>query len=101
MMGGGFGITLDDDGINPGRALILQAYWALRRTRTPKDIGTAEIAAWIRAHEPDVVVPSPSLILLTLDQAPVPHRTVGRPARGQPPPFCPVRTQPPKVRRRR
>ncbi len=67
------------DGLNPTRALILQAYYAVRRTCPPRDIGTRQIAAWIKQHEPDETMPSDALIQLTLTQAKVPHRLPGRP----------------------
>jgi hypothetical protein len=67
------------DGLNATRALILQAYYGLRRTSAPREIGTREIAAWIKRHEPEEVMPSDALIQLTLTQAKVPHRLPGRP----------------------
>lgn len=74
---------LDDlDGLNPTRALILQGYYALRRTLTPRQIGTRQIATWIRQHEPQESMPSDALIQLTLTQAHVPHRLPGRPRNG-------------------
>lgn len=79
MVDGGPGAPLDDDGINPTRALILQAYYGLRRFRTRSSIGTGEIGTWIEAHEPGTQVPSASLIQLTLEQAGVRHRGRGRP----------------------
>ena len=83
--------ALDDDGINPARALILHAYWGLRRAHPPASLGTREIAAWIRAHEPDLPLPSPSLIQLTLDDAKVARRAPGRPSKAlRLPPFCPA-----------
>jgi len=58
---------LDDlDGLNPTRALILQGYYALRRTMTPRQIGTHPIAAWIRQREPEASMPSDALIQLPL-----------------------------------
>jgi hypothetical protein len=70
------------DGLNPTRALILQAYYALRRTSPPRQIGTRQIALWIRQHEPQESMPSDALIQLTLTQAEVPHRLPGRPRNG-------------------
>jgi len=70
------------DGLNPTRALILQGYYALRRTATPRQIGTRQIAAWIRRYEPEESMPSDALIQLTLAQAKVPHRLPGRPRQG-------------------
>ena len=67
------------DGLNATRALILQAYYALRRIYAPRAIGTREIAAWIAQHEPDETMPSDALIQLTLTHAKVPHRLPGRP----------------------
>lgn len=92
---------LDDEGINPTRALILQAYWGLRRELPPTQIGTREIATWIRAHEPAIPLPSASLIQLTLDAAGVSRRPPGRPAKAVcVPPFCPA-TEPPHRSRSR
>ena len=72
---------LDDlDGLNSAGALILQAYYALRRGTRPPEIGTRQIAAWIHGHEPSEALPSDSLILLTLRQAKVHHRSPGRPS---------------------
>jgi hypothetical protein len=72
---------LDDlDGLNASRALILHAYYGLRRAVRPTEIGTRQIAAWIHGHEPGEALPSDSLILLTLRQAKVPHRGPGRPS---------------------
>ncbi len=88
--------ALDDEGINPARALILHAYWGLRRDLPPAQIGTREITTWIRAHEPDSPLPSASLIQITLDAAGVSRRPPGRPAKGVcVPPFCPA-TEPPR-----
>jgi hypothetical protein len=78
---------LDDlDGLNPTRALILQAYYGLRRTYAPPQIGVPQITAWIKAYEPHESLPSESLILLTLRQAKIPHRSRGRPRRSDPTP---------------
>jgi hypothetical protein len=73
------GLLDERDGLNPTRALVLQAYYALRRTRAPDRIGCREIAAWIRLHEPKESRPSDSLIRLTLAHAKIAHRTPGRP----------------------
>lgn len=67
------------DGLNATRALILQAYYALRRRVAARRIGTREIAEWIDQHEPEETMPSHALIQLTLTQAKVPHRLPGRP----------------------
>lgn len=67
------------DGLNATRALILQGYYALRRRRSPRQIGTGEIRRWIRGNEPQESVPSNELIQLTLTQVGVPHRLPGRP----------------------
>ena len=67
------------DGLNATRALILQGYYALRRRRSPRQIGTGEIRRWIRGNEPQESVPSNELIQLTLKQVGVPHRLPGRP----------------------
>jgi hypothetical protein len=69
------------DGLNATRALILQAYYALRRFSTPTRIGAREIAAWIARCEPDESQPSIALIQLTLAHGKVPHRAPGRPRR--------------------
>jgi hypothetical protein len=82
------------DGLNPTRALILQAYYTLRRSYAPAQIGTPQISGWIKYYEPDESLPSDALIQLTLAAAKVPHRRPGRP-RGDSaapvpaPPFCP------------
>jgi hypothetical protein len=70
------------DNLNPTRALILQAYFALRRKSAPREIGTQQIATWIKHHEPEEAMPSDALIQLTLTQANVPHRLPGRPRKG-------------------
>jgi hypothetical protein len=70
------------DGLNPTRALILHAYYGLRRTSAPRQIGTRQIAAWIRQHEREESMPSDALIQLTLKQAKVAHRLPGRPRKG-------------------
>jgi hypothetical protein len=93
------GLLDEVDGLNPSRALILQAYYAVRRTRAPSQIGTRDIERWIKRHEPGESLPSDSLILLTLRHAKVMHRPPGRP-RTRPPgtesssPFFPSRQSP-------
>lgn len=67
------------DGLNATRALILQAYYALRRRFAPREIGTRDIAEWIGRYEPEETMPSEALIQLTLKRASVPHRLPGRP----------------------
>jgi hypothetical protein len=92
------------DGLNPTRALILQGYYALRRTSMPRQIGTRQIAAWIRQHEPEESMPSDALIQLTLTQAQVPHRLPGRPRQGSAElasPFLLLHRSPPPNRRPR
>ena len=74
------------DRLNPTRALILQAYYGLRRTYAPTQIGTRQITNWIKLYEPHESVPSESLILLTLREAKVPYRSRGRPRRDEPTP---------------
>jgi hypothetical protein len=91
------------DGLNPTRALILQGYYALRRTSTPRQIGTRQIGEWIRQHEPEETMPSDALIQLTLTQAKVPHRLPGRPRNGSAAlsldsPFFHLRRPPPSNR---
>lgn len=71
------------DSLNATRALILQAYYALRRRVAPREIGTREISEWIEQHEPEESMPSDALIQLTLTQAKVPHRLPGRPRKGR------------------
>jgi hypothetical protein len=73
------------DGLNPTRALILQAYYGVRRTQVPRAIGTRQITAWIRQHEPSSSLPSDALIQLTITRAKVPHRPPGRPRRADAP----------------
>jgi hypothetical protein len=70
------------DGLNPTRAMILQAYYALRRCYAPTQIGTSQISAWIKHYEPDESLPSDALIQMTLANAKVPHRRPGRPRHG-------------------
>ena len=90
------GLLDESDGLNPTRALILQGYYALRRTRLPIHIGTRDITMWIKANEPDEPLPSDSLIRLTLVCAKLAHRAPGRPRHDGPakvtgPPFLPGR----------
>jgi hypothetical protein len=73
------GLLDEGDGLNPTRALILQAYYALRRTRLPLHIGTRDISEWIKAREPKEALPSDSLIQLTLRHVGLAHRAPGRP----------------------
>ena len=92
------------DGLNPTRALILQAYYALRRISTPRQIGTRQIGTWIRQHERQESMPSDALIQLTLTQAKVPHRLPGRPRKGSAEPGSPLlclAPAPPRCRRPR
>jgi hypothetical protein len=100
------GLLDKGDGLNPTRALILQAYYALRRTRLPVHIGTRDISVWIKAREPEESLPSDSLIRLTVMSARLAHRAPGRPrhdgpARVTAPPFLPAlrRRRPDPVRR--
>jgi hypothetical protein len=93
------GLLDEGDGLNPTRALILQGYYALRRTRLPIHIGTRDISLWIKAHEPEESMPSDSLIRLTLASAKLAHRAPGRPRHEGPakvaaPPFLPARWRP-------
>lgn len=91
-------VLLDDrDGLNPARALILQAYYALRRVFAPNRIGCGEIVAWIKVHEPKEPVPSDALIRLTLGRHGIAHRAPGRPrndSRVTISPFLPARRRP-------
>jgi hypothetical protein len=93
------GLLDEGDGLNPTRALILQAYYALRRTRVPVHIGTRDISVWIKAREPDEPRPSESLNRLTLVSANLAHRAPGRPRHDGPakvtgPPFLPAQPRP-------
>src|SRR5262245_58860223 len=84
------GLLDECDGLNPCRALILQAYYALRRRYVPGRIGCREIAKWIKLHEPKESLPSDALIRLTLVHAGIAHRSPGRPrndSRVRVPPF--------------
>jgi hypothetical protein len=99
------GLLDEGDGLNPTRALILQGYYALRRTRLPIHIGTRDISMWIKAHEPDEPRPSDALIRLTLVCAKLAHRAPGRPRHDGPatvtgPPFLPARRPHPDPVRR-
>jgi hypothetical protein len=98
------GLLDERDGLNPTRALILQAYYALRRRCTPERIGCREIGAWIKAQEPNESFPSDSLIRLTLAQAGIAHRAPGRPRNGSrvpsPPFVLAPRQRSPKAERR-
>ena len=73
----------DVERLTPLRALVLQAYYGLRRSHEADEIGTSEIRAWIRAREPKVERPSGSLVRMTLLASGVPHRKEGRPRRGR------------------
>ena len=89
------GLLDKGDRLNPTRALILQAYYALRRTRLPIHIGARDISMWIKAREPEESLPSDALIRLTLMSAGLAHRAPGRPRHDGPapvtcPPFCPL-----------
>jgi hypothetical protein len=98
------GLLDERDGLNPTRALILQAYYTLRRTYAPERIGCREIARWIRLHEPKESQPSESLIRLTLVHAGITHRSPGRPrndSRVQVSPFFPAHPARPFEPRRR
>lgn len=91
-------VLLDQrDGLNSARALILQAYYALRCACAPDRIGCGEIAAWIKIHEPKEPVPSEALIRLTLKRRGILHRAPGRPrddSRVTISPFLSVRRRP-------
>jgi hypothetical protein len=100
------GLLDKGDGLNPTRALILQAYYGLRRTRLPIHIGTRDISVWIKECEPEESLPSDSLIQLTLMSAGLAHRAPGRPRHDGPArvtghPFLPAlrRPRPDPVRR--
>ena len=91
------------DGLNPTRALILQAYFAMRRTCAPGQIGTRQVAGWIKLNEPAEPVPSDTLILTTLKHNKLVHRGSGRPRRDQPMPVPPLllQTRHPKLHQAR
>jgi hypothetical protein len=95
-------VLLDDrDGLNSARALILQAYYALRRAFAPDWIGCGEIAAWIKVHEPKEPMPSDALIRLTLRRHGIAHRAPGRPrndSRVTTSPFLSARRRPSHAR---
>jgi|GEM_PF-6760827 len=96
------GLLDELDGLNANRALILQAYYGVRRTCAPIQVGTREIERWIKHHEPGESLPSDSLILLTLRQAKLAHRAPGRPRRdgqapGSAPPFLSAPLPPSRV----
>jgi len=99
------GLLDEGDGLNPTRALILQAYYTLRRTRLPGHIGCRDISVWIKAHEPYELLPSDSLIRLTLTRAGLTHRAPGRPRHDGPrtpvSPFLPARRRLPRDPARR
>jgi hypothetical protein len=100
------GLLDELDGLNPTRALILQAYYALRRTYPPREIGTPQILAWIKFNESGESMPSDSLVLLTLREAEVAHRGRGRPRTDRPtpvpvPPLFPGKRPQPCSRARR
>ena len=98
---------LDDlDGLNSTRALILQAYYSIRRFSRPTQIGVREIATWIQHYEPNEALPSDALIQLTLAQAQIRHRSPGRPRHDShvaipAPPFLPPLPTRPLVSGRR
>src|SRR5258708_37655085 len=73
------GLLDERDGLNPTRALILEAYYALRRINTPDRIGSREIATWIKRCEPNEAMPRDSLIHLTLVHVGLAHRAPRRP----------------------
>jgi len=87
------------DRLNPTRALILQAYYALRRCYAPTQIGINQISAWIKHYEPDESLPSDALIQMTLAHAKVPHRRPGRPRNASAAPVpAPPLCRPPRPR---
>ncbi len=97
-----------DDHLTPARALVLEAYYALRQVQPGTTIGSGEIRRWIRRQKGSGELPSDSLIVLTLAEAGVPRRGTGRPRRDEAvdaapaaPPFVPVRRNPPKPSRSR
>jgi hypothetical protein len=92
------GLLDEVDNLNATRALILQAYYALRRLYTPTRIGAREIAACIQHYAPHESQPSIALIQLTLAHAKVPHRVPGRPRSES---RLPVPASPLFLRRRR
>ena len=98
-MDDGLGEPLGKDGLNAARALILQAYYGVRRERAPETIGSPEILAWISFQEPAFTLPSPALIQLVLAKAGLLHRHRGHPRKADSAPlFSAVRTNGPKRR---
>jgi hypothetical protein len=95
------------DHLTPARALILQAYYALRGHTPAAQIGSHEIRVaireFIRLHRLSREVPCASLVRMTLLEAGVPHRPTGRPRKEsrtrdpQGPPLLPIRRQAPRI----
>jgi hypothetical protein len=104
----GIALALRDDAIDATRALILQAYFALRRTRTGRAIGVREVREWIDVHAADTACPSDAVIQRALVAAGLTHRRPGKPHRDSQPglrdraahgaPFLAVRTTAPRIR---
>ena len=86
------------DGVTSLRALVMQAYWALRRVRTPDLIGTPDIRFWIRANAPRAERPSDSLIRATLLAARLPRRAGAVRVAAPPPRTGPVGSHAPQAR---
>jgi hypothetical protein len=101
-------LTVPDAAIDATRALILHAYFGLRRTRTGRMIGVREVREWIGAHEPEADVPSDAVIQRALVAAGVAHRRPGKPHRDSRPglddaaddgtPLLAVRATAPRIR---
>jgi hypothetical protein len=101
-------LAIPEDAIDATRALILHAYFGLRRTRAGRSTGVREVREWIGTHEPETDVPSDAVIQRALVAAGVAHRRPGKPHRDSRPgldkhaadgtPLLAVRTTPPRIR---
>jgi hypothetical protein len=92
------------DELTPLQAKILAAYFALRATSNAEAIGSVEIRQWLRSQDPDMELPSESLVRTILARAELRRRGDGRPttdSRTEPEvsPFLPVRREPPLLNR--
>ena len=104
----GMGVDL----LDATRASILGAYYSLRVEYEADQIGTREIAKYLKRQWPARDVPSESVIQRTMVAAGLPHRGPGKPslssraasghegddAEPTAPPFLPIRREPPRSR---